>query len=285
MANLDAGLLLASTLTLSAPLVLAALGGLTSERSGVMNIALEGAMLGSACAVAIVGIQGGNPMIGLVAGLLTGVLLMLLHAVLTQAFSLDQIISGMAINALAVGGTNYLSKIVLNEIDSSKGKFLPIQVYWVLAGLAVLALALYLTRTKGGLHLLAVGNDPDKSRQMGLNPVRIRYTALIATGVLCALSGSLIVSNPGSFTENMTAGRGYIALAALIIGGWRPLPTLAACVGFGLIQAFQLHFQGTAMAGASIPPEFWNSLPYLVTLVALAGLLGKSRTPAGLGKP
>lgn len=285
MAILDPGLLLASTLTLSAPLVLAALGGLTSERSGVMNIALEGAMLGSACGVAIAGIQSGNALVGLATGLLVGVLLMLLHAVLTQAFSIDQIISGMAINALAVGGTNYLSKVVLNDADASRAKYLPIQTYWIVAALAVAALAFYLVKTRGGLHLLAVGNDPDKSRQMGLEPVRIRYVALLATGVLCSLSGALIVSNSGNFTENMTAGRGFIALAALIIGGWRPLPTLAACLGFGLIQAFQLHFQGTAMAGANVPPEFWNALPYCVTLVALAGLLGKSRTPAGLGRP
>lgn len=282
--SLDAGLLVASTVTLGAPLALAALGGLTSERAGVMNIALEGTMLTSACTVAVVGSMSQNPVIALAAGLCAGVLTMLLHALLTQAYALDQIISGMAINALSIGGTSFLSKAFLDKPEVQKAPYLATPFYWVCAGLAVVLLTLYLRRTRGGLRLMAVGNDPDKSRQMGVDPVKVRYLALTATGVFCGLAGGLIVSNSQNFTENMTAGRGYIALAALIIGGWRPLPTLVACVLFGLIQAVQLQFQGTQLAGANLPPEFWTSLPYVVTLIALAGLLGKSRAPAGLGK-
>ncbi len=282
---IDPTLLAASTITLGAPLVLAALGGLTSERSGVMNIGLEGAMLGAACATFVVGMQTQNPWLGLAAALAAAILLMLLHAVLTQAFAIDQIISGMAINAIAAGGTSFLGKAMLDETSLLRAPFLPTQTYWCVAALAVATLAFYLRWTRGGVHLLAVGNDPDKSRQMGLDPVKVRYLALVATGLLCGLSGALICSNSGSFRDNMTAGRGFIALAALIIGGWRPLPTLAACLGFGLIEALQLHLQGTQLAGAAVPTEFWTSLPYLVTLVAMAGLLGKNRAPAGLGKP
>lgn len=285
MPNLEIGLLFASTVTLSAPLVLAAMGGLTSERSGVMNIALEGTMLTSACTAAYIGAQSQNPLVGLLAGLLAATLMMVLHAVLTQAFSIDQIISGMAINALAAGATSFVNKALITPDQSSRPVFFPVQVYWVLALLAVAWLTVYLWKTRGGLRLLAVGNDPDKSRQMGLDPVKVRYLALIGTGLLCGLGGALIVSNAGSFTDGMTAGRGFIALAALIIGGWKPLRTLVACVGFGLIEAVQLHLQGTKLAGADIPTEFWTALPYLVTLIALAGLLGKNRAPAGLGKP
>lgn len=284
MANLDAGLLLGSTVTLTVPLILAAMGGLTSERSGIMNIALEGTMLGSSCTVALVGTISGNAGIALCAGLLVGVVLMLIHAVLTQKFRIDHIISGMAINAFSIGATNFLSKRFLNDTEMHKISYLPVQLYWLLAVAIVIGIFFYLKKTKGGLHLLAVGNDPEKSRQMGIAPQKVRYLALIASGVFCGLSGALIVSNSGSFTDNMTAGRGYIALAALIIGSWKPVPTLVACVVFGFIDALQLNLQGTKLSGADLPPELWSALPYLVTLVALAGLLGKSRPPSGLGK-
>ncbi|MBS1713904.1 MAG: ABC transporter permease [Armatimonadetes bacterium] len=283
MPSIDFGLLAVSALALAAPLVLAALGGLLSERSGVMNIALEGAMLFSACTAALVGILTRSPALGLAAALAIGTAVMSLHAVLTQVFRIDQIISGMALNALAAGSTAFVSKAFLAQ-STVKAALFPSQVYWIAALLAVVAVALYMDRTRGGLWVLAVGNDPDKSRQMGIEPVRVRFGALATGGVLCGLAGALIVSNAGNFTENMTAGRGYIALAALIIGSWRAWPALAACLVFGLVEAVQLHLQGTKLVGAELPTQFWTSLPYLFTLVALAGLLGKSRPPAGLGK-
>ncbi|MBS1724389.1 MAG: ABC transporter permease [Armatimonadetes bacterium] len=274
-----------STVTLSAPLVLAALGGLTSERSGVMNIGLEGTMLSAACAACFVGLQTQNMWLGLLAAVVVGVVLMQVHGILTQAFGIDQIISGMAINALAAGATSFVNKGFLTLGVTARPVLLPKQFFWIAALAAVFLIGVIMNRTRAGLRLSAVGNDPDKSRQMGVDPIAIRYLALAATGLLCGFSGALIASNAGSFTDNMTAGRGYIALAALIIGGWRPWPTLIACLGFGLIEALQLHLQGTQLAGASVPTEFWTSLPYLVTLIALAGLLGKNRAPAGLGRP
>ena len=277
-------LLLVNTVTLSAPLVLAALGGLCCERSGVINIALEGKMLTAACVTAIVGVATGSAMFGLAAGTGAAMALSLLHAILTQAYGMDHIISGMAINALAIGGTNYLSKS-LSDLSQRKAPTFPVQFYWVLALVATVWLGLYLARTSGGLRLLAVGNDPDKSRQMGLDPTRVRYLALLATGLLAGLSGALVLSNAQSFSDNMTSGRGYIALAALILGGWRPWPALAACVLFGLFSAVELQLQGTSVLGAHLPPEAWKALPYLVTIVALAGFLGRNRPPAGLGKP
>ena len=275
--------LLGSTLAFSAPLVLAALGGLCSERSGVINIALEGTMLTSACTTAIVGVATESAWIGLSAGVASAVLISLLHALLTQAFTIDHIVSGMAINALAIGGTNFALN-ALPDISSEQTASFAVQMYWSLALLAALWLAFYLRRTRGGLRLLAVGNDPDKSRQLGLNPVKVRYLALTGTGVLAGLAGSLIVGHAGSFSDGMTSGRGYIALAALILGGWNPWRTLGACVLFGAFEALQIQLQGTTLMGAEVPSEVWNALPYFVTIIALAGFLGHNRAPAGLGK-
>lgn len=276
--------LLINTVVLSAPLVLAALGGLLSERSGVINIALEGIMLTAACLTAIVGVASGSAVIGLAAGIGAGILMSLLHALLTQAFSIDHIVSGMAINALAIGGTNFLAQ-ALSGISDEKVPVYPNWAYYTIALVATLWIGFYLKRTRGGLHLLAVGNDPDKSRQMGLNPTKVRYLALIGTGVLTGLAGVLILSNAQSFSDGMTAQRGFIALAALILGGWRPWPALGACLLFGSFSALQLQLQGTPILGLDIPYDAWKALPYVVTIVALAGFLGRNRAPAGLGKP
>lgn len=276
-------LVLASTVVLSSPLVLAAMGGLLSERAGVMNIALEGKLLGAACAAAVGTSATGSAWAGAGIGVATALGLSLLHWMLTQVFRADQIVSGMGINAFAAGGTSFLSKGVTGR--GGQPEFLPVAAYWSLAIVAALYLAWYLVNTRGGVRLLAVGNDPRKARQMGVEPRRIRLLALVGTGFLTGLGGCLIVSNAGSFTDGMTAGRGFIALAALILGGWRPLPALAGCAAFGLTEALQLQLQGTPFAGASIPTEAWNALPYLATLAALAGRRGRGGAPSGLGEP
>lgn len=275
--------LLAYTATLTAPLLLAALGGLLSERSGIINIALEGMMLSAACLAAVVGVVTGSALLGLLAGVLASVLLGLLHTLLTQAYRIDHIVSGMAINALAFGGTNFLFRST--SMAGHAPPVLRIQAFWAFALVALITIAFFVARTSGGLRLLAVGNDPDKARQMGVNPTSVRYWALFGTGLLCGLSGVMIMSNAGGFVDGMTAGRGFIALAALILGGWRPWPTLIACVLFGFLSALQIRLQGSAVLGVQLPPEAWVALPYVATLIALAGLLGKSRAPAGLGKP
>lgn len=284
LASVQGLTLLTSALTLSSPLILAALGGLCSERSGVVNIGLEGKMLGAACAAGIVGQLSGNPVLAVLAGIGVGTALSLLHALLTQTFRMDHIISGMGINALAVGGTSLIAKTLSNQLSGRMASF-PIFIYWVAAWTAVVGIWWYLKSTRGGLRLNAVGNDPDKARQMGVNPVHVRLFALLWTGIFCGLGGTLIVTNAGSFSDEMTAGRGYIALAALILGGWRPLPTLLACLAFGFFEAINLQMQGQSFFGQTIPREFWQSLPYLVTLVALAGFLGKNKPPSGLGRP
>lgn len=285
MTAADFGLFFESGVTLTAPLVLAALGGLTSERAGVMNIALEGNMLMATCVTALVGFATGSAWLGMAAGVGAATAFSLLHALLTQVYRLDHIISGMGINALAWGLTAVLGKVAFDPDHTGKMPSLPMAGYWIASLACVAVIGWMIVRTRVGLHLLAVGNSPSKARQMGLQPAKIRFGALALTGLFCGLAGALIVSNAGSFTENMTGGRGFIALAALILGGWRPWPTLAACLLFGFFQALQLQLQGTPILGADIPSEVWNSLPYLVTLVALAGLLGRNRAPAGLGEP
>jgi simple sugar transport system permease protein len=270
--------------TLTGPLLLAAMGGLTSERSGIMNIALEGFMLTSACVVAIVSVATGNPVVGVLAGLVAAIVMALLHALLTQAYRMDHIISGMAINLIALGGTNFLDKRFTDLSRQGEIPQVPMAVFDLLAMGLPLVLWLYLKRTRGGLRLLAVGNDPDKARQMGVDPIVVRYTALAATGLFCGLAGAMIVTNAGRFTDGMTAGRGFIALAALILGGWKPIPTALACLGFGVLYTVQLQLQGTELFGANLPSQFWNALPYLVTVIAMAGFMGKNRAPAGLGK-
>lgn len=278
-------ILLLSTLTLSAPLILAALGGYTSERSGVINIALEGKMLMGAAVTALVALGTGSAVLGLLAGIAAATALSLLHWAITQSFRVDHVVSGMAINAIALGGTNFFDKAFTDPTSSHEIAKFPLEVYYALALLLPLALWFVAKRTRPGLRLLAVGSDPDKARQMGLAPVRVRLYGLLATGVFCGLAGAMLVTNAGHFTDGMTSGRGFIALAALILGGWRPIPAAIACVGFGFATALQLELQGTELAGARIPSEAWQVLPYLVTVIALAGALGKSRAPAGLGKP
>lgn len=279
------GTLLVGALIYGAPLILATMGGYCSERGGVINIGLEGKMLIGAAVTALVAAATENAYLGLCAGIGSAVLLSWFHWLLTQTYQIDHIVSGMAINAIAIGSSNFLDK-QFTDPDRAHGiPTLPLNSFYVAALLAPLALAWFTHRTSGGLRLLAVGSDPSKSRQMGVKPLMVRFYGLTATGVLCGLSGALIFSNSKWFTDGMTAGRGFIALAALILGGWRPIPAAIACVVFGFFDSMQIIFQGTRIGGVVVPSEFWSSLPYVITVVALAGFLGKSRVPTGLGKP
>jgi simple sugar transport system permease protein len=276
---------LMSTVVLSGPLILAALGGLFSERSGVINIALEGKMLGAACTAVFIGAQTGSPLLSLIGALGAAVIIGLIHAVLTQVYNVDHIISGMGLNASILGATTLFAKTLPQLQTDEAAAIFPSSFFWTMAFVLAGAAALYIARTRGGLHLLAVGNDPDKSRQMGLNPVKIRFKSLAVAGLLCGLSGALIASTSGNFVPNMTDGRGYIALAALILGGWRAIPALLACLLFGFFHALELMLQGQPILGVDLPPELWQSLPYAAALIALALFAGHNKAPAGLGRP
>lgn len=276
--------MLSITLAMAAPLILAAMGGYTSERSGIVNIALEGKMLTAACTAALVSARFGA-VAGLFAALLAAILLSLLHYVATQKLSMDHVVSGMAVNAISLGGTNFANNKFANMDSTGMTPHLPAAFYYAIALLSPIGLWAYSKYVRGGLWLLSVGNDPDKARLAGIAPLRVRFAALVATGVFTGLAGALIFTETGVFTDNMTAGKGYIALAALVLSGWRPLPAMIAGIAFGFFSSLQLQVQGTHFFGASLPAEAWAALPYIVTIVALAGFLGRNRTPAGLGKP
>ena len=285
MIDLSLFLIFKNSFVLSIPLIFAAMGGLASERSGVVNIALEGMMLVAAFVTAFVSVASNSIPIGLFAGLLSGVVLGLLHALLTQKYRMDHIISGMAINAIALGGTNFLDKKFTDVSRVGDVPSLPVFFFGVVAVIIPILFWVYLKFFRGGLHLLAVGNHPGKARQTGLQPVRTRFLALMVSGVFCGIGGSMLVANTGRFSDNMTAGRGFIALAAVILGCWRPIPAALACLIFGFFEALQLQLQGTKVFGLMLPSQLWLSLPYIVTIVALAGFLGRNNAPAGVGKP
>jgi simple sugar transport system permease protein len=276
--------LLVLTILFSTPLILAAMGGFTSERGGVINIGLEGMMLMAACVGALASAKYGA--VGeLVAGILAATVMSLLHWLMTQVYHVDHVISGMALNAVAAGGTNFLYLKLSDPAHGSDLPHIPITAFCVIAFVTPFVIWLYSRQTRGGLRLQSVGSDPDKARLMGIQPVRVRFFGLLVTGLLTGIAGVELVAYTGVFTDNMTSGRGYIALAALIVGGWRPIPTFLACFAFGFFSALRLQLQGTPLFGAQLPSQLWAALPYLVTVIALAGLIGKNRTPAGLGKP
>jgi simple sugar transport system permease protein len=211
------------TIALSAPLILAAMGGFTSERGGVINIALEGMMLVAACVDALAAPKFG-PVGGLLMAIVAATSMSLLHRLVTQVYRIDHVISGMAINAIAAGGTNFLFLKFGDEARKGNLPSLPSWFFYTIAFVAPVLLLFYARQTKGGLRLLAVGSDPDKARLMGVQPIRVRFFGLLATGVFTGIAGVELVAYTGVFTDNMTAGRGYIALAALILGGWRAVP-------------------------------------------------------------
>ena len=309
--------LAASTVRLAAPLVLAALAGLYAERSGVVDIGLEGKMLAAAFAGAAVAALTGSAALGLGAGIAAALVLALLHGVAAIAGGADQIVSGMALNLIAAGATPSLASAwfgqrgttpplpagarfgpitlplaqSLGEVPIAgrvyttiiSGHSLPVYLAW----LAVPLTAFVLSYTGFGLRLRAVGESPEAVDAAGLSVARLRFTALAVNGVLCGLAGvCLSMAQGNGFLRDMSAGRGYLALAALIFGKWRPWPVLAACLLFAAADAVQARLQGVVLPGfGAVPVQLIQALPYMITVVILAGLVGMARPPRALGKP
>jgi Uncharacterized ABC-type transport system, permease component len=264
------------------PLGFAAMGGVVSERAGVVNIGLEAMMLGGAFAGVAVASTSGNAYLGLAAGTATGALIGFLHAVLTQALRVPHILSGVGLNLGILGLTTYLLRVYFGGALDTENK-LPGLFVTLLGIVTVLTLFFILARTPLGLRLRAVGENPAAARSAGVNVTRLRYSAVTLSGALAGIGGvALALAALGSFRENMTGGRGYIALAAVIFGRWHPLGAAAAAFFFALGDALQQSLQ-TAGLAERIPPDFLTLLPYLLTLIALAGLSGKASAPAALG--
>lgn len=296
--------LIASTIRLATPLVLAALGGLYSERSGVINIALEGMMLAGAFTAAVVTVFTANPWIGLLAALVAGALVAALHGVATINYRADQVVSGTAINILFLGVPALLSGAFFESTGATpqlpRDQVLPDVTIFdaatspvlasifnqkplvYLAVLAVVCSVFVLKRTRFGLRLRAVGENPEAADTAGVSVVRMRYAGVIISGVLAALGGAyLSIGQNSLFTRNMTAGRGFIALAALIFGKWDPFGALLACILFGFAEALSIRMQGTV----NIPNQFIQMIPYVLTMVVLAGLIRRATPPRALGVP
>lgn len=308
----------ASAIRLACPLVLAAMGGILAERSGIVDIGLEGKMLAGAFAAATLASQLGSPWLGLVGGMAAGVALSMLHGVATIRYRGDQVVSGMALNFFALGLTMVLGQAWFEQggqtpaLDAAQ-RFTPIDLpgaeTWarqvpvlgdfyriVLSGHSVLVYAAFvlpalisfvLGHTRFGLRLRAAGEEPNAVDTAGVSVAGVRTLALVATGMLCGAAGAYIsTAQNAAFSRDMTAGSGYIALAAVIFGKWRPQPVLGACLLFGLLTALEARLQGQSLPGlGTIPPQVFQVLPYVLTVVLLAGFIGKATPPKALGRP
>lgn len=310
-------LLLDSTLRLSMPLIFAALAGLYSERSGVFDIGLEGKMLAAAFAAAAIGAVTGTVWLGLFAAILISVFLALVHGFACITARGNQIVSGVAINFLAAGltaliGHAYFSQGGRTPRLEDEARFLPIHwpgadalrevpfigpLYFelisghnllVYLGFAAVALTWFIVfRTRFGLRLRAVGENPAAVDTAGISVTLMRYQAVIICGVLCGLAGAyLSTAQAASFVPNMSAGKGFIALAALIFAKWKPVPVLYACLLFGFLDALGIRLQGQELPViGEVPVQIVQALPYVLTVVLLAGFIGKADPPKAGGVP
>lgn len=277
--------LIFSTIRLATPLLLAALGGMFSERSGVINIALEGLMLAGAFSAAAIDHFTGSPWIALAGAIAAGVSVAAIHALATIRFKADQVVSGTAINILFLGVPALLSGALFESTGATpqipQQNLLP-NAPIVLAFAMVPVSWWVLSRTRLGLRIRAVGENPEAADAAGIRVETVRWIGVLLSGALAGIGGAyLSIGQSSLFTRNMTAGRGFIALAALIFGKWRPLPTMLACLLFGFAEAVAIQMQGVA----PVPVQFIQAIPYVLTLVVLAGFIGTSRAPKALGVP
>ena len=309
--------ILGSTLRLSVPLLCACLAGLWSEKSGVVDIGLEGKMLGAAFGAAAAALATGSAWIGLLAGIGVSVGLSLVHGYASITQRGNQIVSGVAINMLAAGLTALLGNAwyrqggrtpsleggarfadwslpfaaelkgvpVLGPVYSQLLSGHSVLVYIAFASVALTWWALY--RTRFGLRLRAVGENPAAVDTAGVSVAALRYSAVILCGILCGVGGAyLSVSQNAGFITHMTAGKGFIALAALIFAKWQPVPAMFACLLFGLLDAVAIRLEGVALPGiGQVPVQAIQALPYLLTVILLAGFIGRAIPPKASGIP
>jgi len=294
--------LLAASIRLAAPLMLAGAGGLFTERVGIFNIGIEGTMLAGAMAAIWGSLVTGNILVATLIAMLVGVLFSILHAYLTITRRADQIVAGAAINLFALGATNLLNaplyanftyrpRVAMYPILAPEswqeipilGPILFAQpiIVWV-AFILPFILAWVLYRTTWGLNVRAVGDHPHAVATAGISVLRLKYTGVIISGLFAGLGGAaLALADLGLFAPNMTAGRGFAVLAAFVVGKWNPIYVAAACIMFGAADAFQLRAQ---TLGFAIPYQIFVMLPYLLTIAALAGLVGRTVAPKTVGR-
>jgi simple sugar transport system permease protein len=272
---------LMQTVRIAIPYLFAAAGGVIAERSGVISLGLEGYMLSGAFAGALGSYYSGSPWIGVLCGLGGGLLFALIHALVSLRFRADQVVSGIAINLLVIGLTRFLLKLLFDSSSNSpRVEGFTINPLIAMGLLAPVALAWLVYRTPFGLRVRAVGEHPQAAETLGVRPRRVRLVAVALSGMLASLGGVYLALDQHQFTAEMTAGRGFIALAAVIFGRWDPLRAALACLLFAAAETLQIQLQGTQF----IPSQFIQMIPYALTIVALAGVVGRAVPPASLGK-
>ncbi len=306
-----------ATLRVSTPLILCAMAGLFSERSGIIDISLEGKMLFAAFAAGAVAAVTGSPWLALVAGMLISTVLSLLHGFACITTRGDQVVSGLAINVLASGltivlGIAWFSQGGQTPALASDARFMPLELPFIeqigtipfigpfleivisghnlLVYVALIAVPItwwVVYKTRFGLRLRAVGENPLAVDTAGISVSLLRYKAVVIAGVLCGIAGTyLAIAQNAAFAREMTAGQGYIALAAMIFGKWRPVPALLACLMFGFLDAVAIRLQGVPLPGiGEVPVQLIQALPYILTVVLLAGFIGKAVAPKAIGVP
>lgn len=291
--------MLSQTLNTAVPIVLAALGGILAERSGVINIALEGMMLIAAYAAFAIGVVTGSTLLGLCAGIAAGALLAAFHAVISIKYRTDQTISGTVLNIFAVGITAYLYRQfnMTESVETFQQWNIPLLssipilgeiffqqqplVYFTLLLVVIVQLALF--RTTWGLRTRAIGEHPRAADTAGIKVNQMRYLNVILSGALAGLGGAwLIAEAVGSFTPGMTTGRGFMGLAAMIFGNWTPIGSFLAALLFTVPGAIQVKLQ---LINAPIPYQFLGMLPYILTIIVLVGAVRRNKPPAAIGKP
>lgn len=310
-------LLLAATIRVATPLLLAALAGMFSERAGVIDLALEGKMLGAAFAAAAVSALTGSAWFGLGAGMATSIGLSLLLGLACVTYRGNQVVAAMAVNIMVGGLAPTLALAWFNlggqtpQLDATGQRFTEITWPWAktahempfpgllysellsghnvvvyLAAISVPSAAWLLYHTRFGLRLRAVGENPYAVDMAGISVTVLRYRAMIISGALCGIAGTyLSVAASSGFVRDMTAGKGYLALAALIFGKWRPYPTLMACLLFAFTDALAVRLQGVSLPVIGVVPvQFILALPYILTVLLLAGFVGRARAPRSIGE-
>jgi len=297
--------LLIGTIRLSTPIILASIGATICEKSGIVNIAMEGVMIIGAFFSTIITLKTNNPWLGLLAGVMFAMIFSLIHAVATITFHLEHVVSGAVLNIVALGLTRYLMILIIGHpgttdlVKKSLGQYkyaipflskIPVLgpvlfnqtpiVYMTF--IIVIAITIFLNKTKTGLHIRAAGEHPLAIETLGISVSKMRYLAVLISGLLCGLAGTyLAIENGTSFTEGMTNGRGFIALAANISGGWNPIGSFLASLLFGFADSLQFKLQASKII--NMPSEIFTMFPYIITVILVAGLVRKSRPPKALG--
>ena len=280
---------LTQTLRIAIPYLFAASGGVIAERSGIISLELEGLMLTGAFSATLGSHYSGSPWIGVLCGLAGGLVFGMIHAIATIRYRADQVVVGIAINLLAIGVTRFFLKLAFASSSnspringfggSSSAHGFDNPLVWM-GLLSAPVLAFFLYKTPFGLRVRAVGEHPDAATSVGISVNKVRYIAVAASGMLAALGGVFLALDQHQFTDQMTAGRGFIAVAAVIFGRWDPARAALACLLFAAAETLQIQLQGNQL----IPSQFIEMIPYALTIIALAGVVGRAVPPAALGK-